>query len=591
MYSFISPDATKYNQITFNADVSTGKAIAPDTVSPVEVNPLYIVIDVGNTTFQTFGIVNERTHKTIVFSSDVTDVFKNKQIIINFDGKFNMTVDGIDMTSQIVSVNALKEFKVQAGDILYASPSNAAILTSFNISGNVLQGDDAVPDIENGQMLFSDPTFWESANNLVAYNTLSPAESPVAVERETSASYGNLPTTSPYYMLFTCINGTTGVDVAPGYGGFKQVVQAEAGRRYIHKIIASISPGARIRAVADDIGDTGTVTWLTSQEGTGLFETYMYEIQCSNTGTFGDIGVVYFDASEGVAPPASVLIGVPVIYATVLDMTGVPDIIIDLAQATALKTTFNGRTLDTHSFDGTFKTLNVSGRGLLAPVNVTTTRIAAPGAWLDSSELPPRIIEVEALVTAENEVALRSTFIQLNWLLNQGTQELIFSDFPNYYYKAILNSVSIQKEDKRQIIMTIGFLCVDPFAYNTRILIVDDKITPSQILFPVIPSFIRCARTTTMNGLTITNDRSGKKIKLNGTYPTGTNVEIFIDDGGITVQKSVYDAGTDTTANTSILTDLDLTSDIETFDLVAGDTITTTPASATCLMYLRERIL
>lgn len=591
MYSFKNTNAPEYNQITFDADKTTGLAVAPDTVSPAEVNPLYIVIDVGADNFQTFTITNARTHKTIVFSAPTEGEFANKQIIINFAAKFNITVDGVDMTSSLGLNTNLREFKVQAGDKLYSTPSNNAILTSYNIHGNILQSEDAIPDIDNGQLKFSDPTFWESANNIVAYNTKSPVIEPIEILRDPSTNHSDVLTNSPYIMAWYCWDAEKGVNVAPGYGGFKQAVQAEAGRRYIHKITTFVPIGYQLVALADDIGVDGTLTWLTPQEGTGFVETYMYEVKCGHTGTFGDIGVVYLDDAEGVSNPQRVLIALYITFATVYDMTGVPDILPDWTDSTVLTTTFNGRTLDTYTFDGKFITLNILGRGLLAPVNVTTTKVAAPGAWLDSSELPPRKIEVEALVKADNEVALRSTFIQLNWLLNQGTQELIFSDFPNYYYKAVLDSVSVQKEDKRQLIMTIGFLCIDPFAYRTQVSIVTDKIIPSNILFPVIPSFIRCARTTTMSGLTITNDRSGKKIKLNGTYLTGTNVEVFIDDDGITVQKSIYDVGTGVTTNTPVLADLDLSSDVETFDLVAGDTITTTPTSATCRMYLRERIL
>ena len=115
---------------------------------------------------------------------------------------------------------------------------------------------------------------------------------------------------------------TTGT-ASPGLGGFYQNTQSRANARFYHVIVAKIPVGYTIEHAQNQTGDGRVITWLTPQQGTGNFETYIYEHICGSTGTFSTFGHVYLN---GAAATSSNPVTWYVAYAQVFDFTaGVPE--------------------------------------------------------------------------------------------------------------------------------------------------------------------------------------------------------------------------------------------------------------------------
>lgn len=133
-----------------------------------------------------------------------------------------------------------------------------------------------------------------------------------------------------------------------------------------------------------------------------------------------------------------------------------------------LLTTFNGQVLEealTNQY-GTFKTIEVLGRGLVE-VDVLTTDIPGRhGAYYRGSRLKPRLLKVIALLTGKSATDLRKQFTSLNKLLNAGIGTLSFSDEPNQFYKAAYTSSSEPPERKDECVIELSFVCTDPRKYS-----------------------------------------------------------------------------------------------------------------------------
>ena len=107
-----------------------------------------------------------------------------------------------------------------------------------------------------------------------------------------------------------------------------------------------------------------------------------------------------------------------------------------------LKTIVNGINLD-DTYD--IQTLNVTGRGLIAPVNTMVDKVGTDGSWLDSSYYPARPIVVELLVDfrADN---IRYMYEKINSSIGKGIVALGFTDDLEWEWHAVLNEVCRRKK-------------------------------------------------------------------------------------------------------------------------------------------------
>ncbi|WZY01590.1 distal tail protein Dit [Bacillus sp. FSL W7-1360] len=134
---------------------------------------------------------------------------------------------------------------------------------------------------------------------------------------------------------------------------------------------------------------------------------------------------------------------------------------------TPLRTVFNGKNLDEKLTDetGLFRTLTVSGRGVLARRINTNEAPYKHGLIERGYTYQERVIEVKFLITDQTSEGLRDRFNRLNALLLGRKKRLKFTDEDAYFY-ATLQQGEIPEEDQNQLIGTLTFLCSDPAKYK-----------------------------------------------------------------------------------------------------------------------------
>lgn len=82
----------------------------------------------------------------------------------------------------------------------------------------------------------------------------------------------------------------------PGLGGFINYVTPQNNHTYVHVFVAKLPTGYYFHNAYNSLGTGGTTQWLTSQAGTGKFQTYAYKVT-TGTGSLGTFGHVYMSTS------------------------------------------------------------------------------------------------------------------------------------------------------------------------------------------------------------------------------------------------------------------------------------------------------
>lgn len=171
--------------------------------------------------------------------------------------------------------------------------------------------------MDGGKMLYADPEFKKGYNGVYKYTNSSNVDpdyiaSKLTVERVTKPS--DAPTQSGYCLKVTCKAAQ-----APGYGGVYQPITSRANAVFVQKIIAKIPVDRKINTHSNSMGTGYTDTWLTSNAGTGKYETYVRKVVCGTTGNFSVGGIVYI--SGGPAPTESDPLEWYIAYMTAFDLT------------------------------------------------------------------------------------------------------------------------------------------------------------------------------------------------------------------------------------------------------------------------------
>lgn len=130
-----------------------------------------------------------------------------------------------------------------------------------------------------------DPYFDTDKYPYYAYNNLGNGN--VTLERVDAMAQGSPLAPEHKYVLKITTNG----EATPEAGGvYPDYVPSSANRVYIRKIVAKIPVGYAISAQYNPMGVDRAATWLTSQDGTGKWEEYMYEEHSGATGQFSNFG-------------------------------------------------------------------------------------------------------------------------------------------------------------------------------------------------------------------------------------------------------------------------------------------------------------
>lgn len=169
----------------------------------------------------------------------------------------------------------------------------------------------------NGKMLYKDPEFKKGLNGVVKYTNSSNVSpdyiaSKLTVERVTKPS--DAPTQSGYCLKVTCK-----AVQSPWYGGVYQSITSRANAVFVQKIIAKLPVGYNINTHSNPMGTGYKDTWLTSNTGTGKYETYVRKVVCGTTGNFSTGGIVYITGNP--APTESAPLEWYIAYMTAFDLT------------------------------------------------------------------------------------------------------------------------------------------------------------------------------------------------------------------------------------------------------------------------------
>lgn len=197
-------------------------------------------------------------------------------------------------------------------------PARQTILNSIAAAAKA-QADKATGAIgmDGGKMLYADPEFKKGLSGVAKYTNSSNVSpdyiaSKLTVERVTKPS--DAPTQSGYCLKITCKAAQS-----PGYGGVYQSITSRANAVFVQKIIAKIPVGYKINTSSNPMGTGYKDTWLTSNTGTGKYETYVRKVVCGTTGNFSTGGHVYITGSP--APTESAPLEWYIAYMTAFDLT------------------------------------------------------------------------------------------------------------------------------------------------------------------------------------------------------------------------------------------------------------------------------
>ncbi|MGL5961214.1 MAG: hypothetical protein ACRCZ0_04615, partial [Cetobacterium sp.] len=204
----------------------------------------------------------------------------------------------IERTSDIVGATFRQNFKSYYD-------SRQDVLNSINLK---------IPEInsmQNGKMLYLDPTFKNGTNGINVYN--NNGNGTVSISLMTGEGFGLAPPNDSNKILM--ISKALG-DASPNLGGFFFGTPTRAGMKLLTKIVAYIPVGYEISWYSNPTGDNPNEYWVTEQIGTGAFKEYVHVVECGKTGTFSSTSFFAIRALDGNQSKA---VNWGLSYATVFD--------------------------------------------------------------------------------------------------------------------------------------------------------------------------------------------------------------------------------------------------------------------------------
>lgn len=228
-----------------------------------------------------------------------------------------------------------------------------------------------------------------------------------------------------------------------------------------------------------------------------------------------------------------------------------------------------------------YRQLTVTGRGLVGQSVKTTSIAGRRGVWIEDISEPERVLEIKYQLTAESSAELREKFNLLNEFLRNGADEnnlleVSFKDEPDYYYYAIFNGADAIEENALTVVSRFSLLVPDGFK-KTRAQTSTGEISIASGL-EVTPVSITVTTSKVTDTVKITNGR--QKISFTGTYEANKDIVIEFKQDEV---KATY-------KNRSILSELDLFSDLENFKVRNFDNITATNATVKKVVWRDERL-
>ncbi|MBO3435968.1 phage tail spike protein [Clostridium perfringens] len=278
-----------------NSNLNAAKSFATD-----------IATNKANTTKQE-AINSANSHADSIAASKANEALNNAKGYTNTEiNVVNTKVHNVESNIDILK-NKIA-LKVEQSDI---DKTKTELINKINVVDNLANNaKDLASAMSLGKMLFSDPTFKNSSNNIKTYNNNGNG----TVTTSRISKINGCPTDSQY-----CIEVKTVGSASPNYGGFYFGNMTRANAIFVTKIIAKIPVGLRIGWYSNATGNNGSSKWLTSVNGTGKWEEYIHLLKCGDVGNFSSTS--FFALDGGITPSTSNPIVWHLAYATVFDIT------------------------------------------------------------------------------------------------------------------------------------------------------------------------------------------------------------------------------------------------------------------------------
>lgn len=320
---------------------------------------------------------------------DNTQIIKDGQTILLKDD-YNRTVQTVDsMKSTIGShTTQLNEATGQIENVetkvntverdlnsitARVSSTETNISTVNNLANNAnnkaLSAEQLAKAMSDSKMIYIDPNFRQGYNNVSLYNNANNGN--VIVTRIPKVS--DCPTTSTHCLEIKHIG--TG---SPGFGGFYQNITSRANAIFIQKFIAKLPTGYTLNTASNSMGTGYTDKWLTPNQGTDKWETYIREVRCGATGTFSNGGHVYVSGST--TPTTSSPLVWYLAYCTCFDLTDNDETV------NSLKTEISTTTSKVSSIEASLTSITSRVSNVESKQTTTDGKVVSLETWKKEAE-------------------------------------------------------------------------------------------------------------------------------------------------------------------------------------------------------------
>ena len=241
----------------------------------------------------TLGTRIETTENSIEVKADKTELKAQKETIDALTTSLNNTITRVSNSESKITQNANQ----------IATKVSQTELTQGLTDANFL-----AMAISKGKLLYTDPTFKEGKNGIDVYG----GAAAVTITRK---EIDSIPNDSGYGLEI--ITDTSAGSANPGAGGFSFYTNSAANKVYVTRIVAKIPSDRYIEFATNNTGAGGTRKWITSKQGTGDWQEYIYYLKCGSTSgstAFGRTNYFYIKPAGDVTWQIA--------YATVYDATG-----------------------------------------------------------------------------------------------------------------------------------------------------------------------------------------------------------------------------------------------------------------------------
>lgn len=271
------------------------------------------------------------------YNDIVTNANRYNISLTSYSAAYNSAISALNKYTATSPEN-IQVIQSEYDNIAAYYTARQTILNSIAAAAKA-QADKATGSIgmDGGKMLYKDPEFKKGLNGVVGYgaqnngdngrgtvvlsriskstgntssNSFTAAEAAHAKEEAAGSPHNG----SDWCLYIKAYGGTT----TSHLGGFSFGNQSRANAVFIVKVSAKIPVGYTLKNAHNSHGSGWTQEFLTSMDGTGKYETYIFKETCGPTGTFSSVNYLHL---FGPVKPESDPLEWFVDYATVFDMT------------------------------------------------------------------------------------------------------------------------------------------------------------------------------------------------------------------------------------------------------------------------------